>query len=228
MRTSPLGPSVELPMGPRNARGVCRNGRGDACGHLHWGLRWSSQWGHEAREGCAEIDMRRAEAMRGEGGGKRREEMRGAADSKRGRNSTQEDWGKDQDGRLFKVRASGVAARSPCDGRGRELQSPTHAGGMTTSEVRAGPGLPSPLSAEIGAHGGPLPGLGALDPGAARHSRPPPWGGGRGRVNEVQRVVMPSSFVVVEVKVVVARPCRCCRRGRRRRSGARPFVVQCL
>ena len=70
--------------------------------------------------------------------------MRGAADSKRGRNSTQEDWGKDQDGRLFKVRASGVAARSPCDGRGRELQSPTHAGGMTTSEVRAGPGLPSP------------------------------------------------------------------------------------
>ena len=37
------GPSVELPMGPRNAV----LGGGDACEHPHWGLRWSSLWGHE-------------------------------------------------------------------------------------------------------------------------------------------------------------------------------------
>merc|ERR1712091_640988 len=43
MRTPPLGPSVELPMGPRNAV----LGGGDACGHPHLGLRWSSLWGHE-------------------------------------------------------------------------------------------------------------------------------------------------------------------------------------
>ena len=30
-------------MGPRNAV----PGGGDACEHRHWGLRWSSLWGHE-------------------------------------------------------------------------------------------------------------------------------------------------------------------------------------
>eukprot|EP00959_Pyramimonas_sp_CCMP1952_P285061 5960342-Pyramimonas_sp.AAC.1 len=44
MRTEPLGPSVELPLGPRNAV----LGEGDARGLRHWGLRWSSLWGHEA------------------------------------------------------------------------------------------------------------------------------------------------------------------------------------
>ena len=43
MRTAPLGPSVELPLGPRNAV----LGGGDACGLRHWDLRWSSLWGHE-------------------------------------------------------------------------------------------------------------------------------------------------------------------------------------
>ena len=47
MRTLPLGPSVELPMGPRTVRGVSRNEPGDAFGPCHWGLRWSSLWGHE-------------------------------------------------------------------------------------------------------------------------------------------------------------------------------------
>ena len=38
-------------MGPRSAvLGVA-----DACGHLHWGPRWSSLWGHETCEGCAEM-----------------------------------------------------------------------------------------------------------------------------------------------------------------------------
>eukprot|EP00959_Pyramimonas_sp_CCMP1952_P034592 725165-Pyramimonas_sp.AAC.1 len=43
MREQPLGPSLELPMGPRNAalRG------GTARESSHWGLRWSSLWGHE-------------------------------------------------------------------------------------------------------------------------------------------------------------------------------------
>ena len=43
MRAAPLGPSVELPMGPRNDV----PGGGDACGLHHWDLRWSSLWGHE-------------------------------------------------------------------------------------------------------------------------------------------------------------------------------------
>ena len=38
-------------MGPRNAV----LGGGDACECSHWGLRWSSLWGLETREGCAEI-----------------------------------------------------------------------------------------------------------------------------------------------------------------------------
>ena len=84
MRTLPLGPSMELPMGPRNGRGgaegdpsthvnpatgafggapygIIKRVRGvpkstwDACEPCHWGLRWSSLWGHEACEGCAEM-----------------------------------------------------------------------------------------------------------------------------------------------------------------------------
>eukprot|EP00959_Pyramimonas_sp_CCMP1952_P405017 8488426-Pyramimonas_sp.AAC.1 len=42
MRTSPLGPSVELPMGPQNAV----LGGADACERCHWGLRYSSLLGH--------------------------------------------------------------------------------------------------------------------------------------------------------------------------------------
>eukprot|EP00959_Pyramimonas_sp_CCMP1952_P004794 100636-Pyramimonas_sp.AAC.1 len=43
MRTPPVGPSVELPMGPR----IAALGEGTACEHPQWGLRWSSRWGHE-------------------------------------------------------------------------------------------------------------------------------------------------------------------------------------
>eukprot|EP00959_Pyramimonas_sp_CCMP1952_P115825 2421743-Pyramimonas_sp.AAC.1 len=43
-RTHPLlGPPMELLMGQRNAVLSVA----DACGHPHWGLRWSSLWGHE-------------------------------------------------------------------------------------------------------------------------------------------------------------------------------------
>eukprot|EP00959_Pyramimonas_sp_CCMP1952_P099921 2089174-Pyramimonas_sp.AAC.1 len=49
MRTLPLEPSVELPVGPRTAVLNCV----DACGPCHWGLRWSSLWGHEPCERCA-------------------------------------------------------------------------------------------------------------------------------------------------------------------------------
>eukprot|EP00959_Pyramimonas_sp_CCMP1952_P363222 7606307-Pyramimonas_sp.AAC.1 len=38
MRAAPLGPSVELPMGPRNAV----LGGGDACGLRYWDRQWSS------------------------------------------------------------------------------------------------------------------------------------------------------------------------------------------
>ena len=43
MRAPPLGPSVELPMGPRNAV----LGGGDACAPPYLDLRWSSLWVHE-------------------------------------------------------------------------------------------------------------------------------------------------------------------------------------
>eukprot|EP00959_Pyramimonas_sp_CCMP1952_P392400 8222690-Pyramimonas_sp.AAC.1 len=43
MREQPLGPSLELPMGPLNAV----LGKRDACENRHWGLRWSPLWGHE-------------------------------------------------------------------------------------------------------------------------------------------------------------------------------------
>eukprot|EP00959_Pyramimonas_sp_CCMP1952_P248923 5203662-Pyramimonas_sp.AAC.1 len=48
-------PSVELPMGPRSACGVGRNERGAACQFCHWGLRWSSLWGHETCQGCGDM-----------------------------------------------------------------------------------------------------------------------------------------------------------------------------
>eukprot|EP00959_Pyramimonas_sp_CCMP1952_P446979 9358803-Pyramimonas_sp.AAC.1 len=60
MRTVDLEPSVELPTGPRNTALGVRNagggggprstvlGRRGACGRPHWGLQWSSVWGHEA------------------------------------------------------------------------------------------------------------------------------------------------------------------------------------
>ena len=32
-------------------------GVGDACGRSHWGLRWSSLWGHDPCEGRADIAM---------------------------------------------------------------------------------------------------------------------------------------------------------------------------
>ena len=51
MRPPSLGPSVELPMGLRNAA----LGEGTACDPPQWGLRRSSLWGHETCEGCAEI-----------------------------------------------------------------------------------------------------------------------------------------------------------------------------
>ena len=84
MWPGPLGPSVELPAGPRNVSGVCRHGLGGgmwrfavgafggspywtmkhvrsvpklaaACRRTHSGLRRSSRWGREAREGGANI-----------------------------------------------------------------------------------------------------------------------------------------------------------------------------
>eukprot|EP00959_Pyramimonas_sp_CCMP1952_P457793 9475522-Pyramimonas_sp.AAC.1 len=35
-------------------------GERDACGRWHWELRWSSFWGHEACEGCADMGVRDA------------------------------------------------------------------------------------------------------------------------------------------------------------------------
>eukprot|EP00959_Pyramimonas_sp_CCMP1952_P293981 6148379-Pyramimonas_sp.AAC.1 len=43
MRTPPLRPSVELPLGPRRAV-LC--GRA-ALEHRQWGIRWSSLWGND-------------------------------------------------------------------------------------------------------------------------------------------------------------------------------------
>eukprot|EP00959_Pyramimonas_sp_CCMP1952_P062671 1310325-Pyramimonas_sp.AAC.1 len=39
MRTLPLAPSVELPMGPRSSSEVCRNGLRPPCEPCHWRLR---------------------------------------------------------------------------------------------------------------------------------------------------------------------------------------------
>ena len=69
-------------MGPRHVRGVCQNWAGPPCGLCHWDLRWSSLWGHGTCEGCAEVDMRGAEARMGGG---RREEGRGGTRRRGGR-----------------------------------------------------------------------------------------------------------------------------------------------
>ena len=55
-RTLPLGPSVELLMGPRNAA----LGGGTACEPPHWGLRRSSLWGHEPLPWVGETHARAA------------------------------------------------------------------------------------------------------------------------------------------------------------------------
>ena len=45
---------MELPMGPPNVRGVCRDGVSPTCGRRHWGHGWSSSWGHDTCEGLAD------------------------------------------------------------------------------------------------------------------------------------------------------------------------------
>ena len=50
--------------------------RGGACGRGHWGLGWSSLWGHEPCEGCADMGMRWSEARMGGGRRGRRKEGR--------------------------------------------------------------------------------------------------------------------------------------------------------
>ena len=30
---------------------------GNACGPCHWGLQWSTLWGHETCEGCPEMEV---------------------------------------------------------------------------------------------------------------------------------------------------------------------------
>ena len=63
MRTLPLGPSVEIPMGPRTVRRVCRNGAGTACGPSSWGLRLSSLWDQEPCEGAPKGGGHRMRAL---------------------------------------------------------------------------------------------------------------------------------------------------------------------
>ena len=44
----------------KRVRGVPKltcGGRGAACERTHWGLRWSSLWGRETREGCTEMEL---------------------------------------------------------------------------------------------------------------------------------------------------------------------------
>ena len=56
MRALSLGSSVELPWGPRAARGVRQGGVAQVvCGRRHLGLGWSSLSGHVLCEGCAEM-----------------------------------------------------------------------------------------------------------------------------------------------------------------------------
>eukprot|EP00959_Pyramimonas_sp_CCMP1952_P068118 1421822-Pyramimonas_sp.AAC.1 len=59
VRTARMGPWVELPMGARSVRGMCRAeiDGGDACELRRWGLRWSSLWGHGACEGCNDVGV---------------------------------------------------------------------------------------------------------------------------------------------------------------------------
>eukprot|EP00959_Pyramimonas_sp_CCMP1952_P094563 1978072-Pyramimonas_sp.AAC.1 len=58
MRAAPLGPSVELNMGPRSAV----LGVGDACRLCHWGPQWSSL---RATQRCAGRGRRMRAAPRG-------------------------------------------------------------------------------------------------------------------------------------------------------------------
>ena len=41
--------------GHEACEGCAEIGGADTCGHRRWGLRWSSSRGHETREGCAEM-----------------------------------------------------------------------------------------------------------------------------------------------------------------------------
>ena len=45
-------------MGHEAREGCADIGGGDACERCHWGLGWSSRWGHEPCEGRAEMGMR--------------------------------------------------------------------------------------------------------------------------------------------------------------------------
>ena len=47
VRTYPLGPSVELPGGHETCEGYAEMGGATPCQRTHWGLWWSSLWGHE-------------------------------------------------------------------------------------------------------------------------------------------------------------------------------------
>ena len=40
---------------PTSVRSVCQKRPESPCRRSHWGLRWSSLWGHETCEGCAEM-----------------------------------------------------------------------------------------------------------------------------------------------------------------------------
>ena len=44
--------------GHETSEGCAEMGVEDACGRWHLGLRWSSLWGHETCEGCAEMGVR--------------------------------------------------------------------------------------------------------------------------------------------------------------------------
>ena len=46
---------MELPMGPRNVEGRAEISCAGLCGLRRQDLRWSSPWGHETCEGCAEM-----------------------------------------------------------------------------------------------------------------------------------------------------------------------------
>ena len=41
--------------GHETCEGCAEMGVGEACERSHWGLRWSSLWGHDPREGCATV-----------------------------------------------------------------------------------------------------------------------------------------------------------------------------
>eukprot|EP00959_Pyramimonas_sp_CCMP1952_P205802 4303652-Pyramimonas_sp.AAC.2 len=55
--TETVGGSPYGPMGPRNARRVCRNVRGQYTPAPTGAVGGAPIWGHEAREGCAEMGV---------------------------------------------------------------------------------------------------------------------------------------------------------------------------